>query len=283
MSASHNAGVIAAVILAALLHATWNAVAHHIPDRAVGLALIGVAYTVLSAAVVPWVAVPAAGAWGWLLGSVVLHVAYGLLLIRSYRLGAFSQVYPLARGISPLVVAVVAVTIIGQPLSSDQALGVTVLCAGLLVLVIDGGRIFHAGRAAVTAAVLTGLCIASYTVLDGVGVRAAHSTTGYIGWLFLLQGPILPLILTIQRGRPTLRDSQATWRLGLTSGVVSWAAYGIVLWAQTRIALGTVAALRELSILFGAVIGLLFFRERFGTWRIIGAALAVAGIALLNL
>ena len=278
-----NIGVSAAVILAALLHAAWNAAAHHIPDRAVGLALIGVAYTVVSAALVPWVAVPDAGARGYLLGSAVLHVVYNLLLIRSYRLGAFSQVYPLARGVSPLVVFVVAVTVIGQPLSSGQALGATVLCAGLIVLVVDGGRVFHAGRDAVTAAVLTGLCIASYTVLDGIGVRAAHSTAGYIGWLFLLQGPFLPAILAVQRRSRTLRDCRPAWRLGLTSGVVSLTAYGIVLWAQTRTALATVAALRELSLLFGAIIGVIFFRERFGAWRIAGAALAVTGIAILNI
>jgi len=280
--ATENLGVIAAVVLAALLHAAWNGAAHHIPDRAVGLALIGVAYTVISAAVVPFVAVPDAGAWGWLLGSVALQVVYNLLLIRSYRLGAFSQVYPLARGVSPMVV-VAAVTVTGQPLPTGQTLGVAVLCAGLMVLVFAGGSVVHTGRDAVTAAILTGLCIATYTVLDGMGIRAAHSTAGYIAWLFLLQGPILPAIITIQRRCRILHDCRLVWRLGLTSGVGSLAAYGIVLWAQTRTNLATVAALRELSILFGAVIGPVFFREKFGTWRIIGAALAVAGIALLNI
>jgi hypothetical protein len=128
-----------------------------------------------------------------------------------------------------MVVAVVAVTVVGQRLSSGQTLGVTVLCAGLIVLVVDGGRVLHAGRDAVIAAILTGLCIASYTVLDGIGVRAAHSTAGYIGWLFLLQGPVLPAILAIRRRRRTLRDCRAAWPLGLTSGVVSLAAYGIAL------------------------------------------------------
>ena len=275
-------GVYAAVLFAALLHAAWNAAAHRIPDRLVGLALIGVGYTVVSAAVVPWVAVPAAGAWGWLLGSVALHVVYSVLLIRSYRLGAFGHVYPLARGVSPMVVAIVAVTVVGQPLDVGQALGIGVLCAGLVVLVFAGGGILHAGRSAVIAALLTGLCIASYTVFDGIGVRAAHGTAGYVGWLFLLHGPILPVVVAIRRGHRTLRDCRPVWRLGLASGLVSLAAYAIVLWAQTRSGLATVAALREVSILFGAVIGVFAFRERFGARRIVGAALAVTGVVLLN-
>src|SRR5690348_4613907 len=122
-----HVGVGSAVLLAALLHAVWNAVVHRIPDRVIGLALIGVGYTVVAAAVVPWVAVPDVGAWGWLLGSVVLHVVYSVLLIRSYRLGEFGQVYPLARGVSPIVVVVVAVTLVGQPLGYGQVLGVGVL------------------------------------------------------------------------------------------------------------------------------------------------------------
>lgn len=291
--------VIAALVFAALLHAGWNAAAHHVPDRDAGMAWIGAVNAAVAAAFVPWVPVPDAGAWGFLLGSVVVQTAYALLLIRSFRLGAFGQVYPLARGVSPMVVAVLGATVVGQRMGPGQALGVAVLCAGLVVLVVAGGApprarrepaspaapatpALRADRPAVVSAALTGLCIAGYTVLDGVGVRAAHTTAGYLAWMFLLDGAALAAVLGVRRGRRLITDCRAVWRVGVASGVVSMAAYGIAVWAQTRANLATVAALREVSILFGALIGLVVFRERFGRRRVAGAALVVAGIALLN-
>jgi drug/metabolite transporter (DMT)-like permease len=273
--------VIAALILAALLHASWNAAAHHVPDREAAMVWIGAVNAAVAAAFVPWVPVPDPGAWGYLLGSVVVQTAYALLLVRSFRLGAFGQVYPLARGVSPMVVAVFGATVVGQRMGPGQALGVAVLCAGLVVLVVGGGAL-RAERPAVVAAVLTGLCIAGYTVIDGVGVRAAHTTAGYLAWMFLLDGAALVAVLGVRRGPRLVADCRAVWRVGAANGVVSMAAYGIAVWAQTRANLATVAALREVSILFGALIGLVLFRERFGRRRLAGAALVVAGIALLN-
>jgi drug/metabolite transporter (DMT)-like permease len=203
--------------------------------------------------------------------------------MRSYRLGDFNRMYPLARGTSPLVVAVLAVTVVGQPLSASHAAGVLAISAGLAVLVLAGGLFHPADRSAVTAAVMTGLAIATYTVLDGVGVRHSGSTLGYIGWLFLLQGPIFPLLVLGQRGGRLFAEARPFLVLGLASGLISVVAYGIVIWAQTRSNLASVAALRELSIVFAALIGMVFFHERFGAVRIFGATLAVIGVLLLNL
>ena len=162
--------VVPAVLLAALLHAGWNAVAHAVSDRQVGFFLLNLAVAAVAIPFLPFTGLPAAAAWPFLLGSVVLHAAYNLLLLRSYQLGDFGQTYPLARGTAPLVVAVVGVTLVGQPLGLREAVGVLTVSAGLLVLVLGRGRL-RAGRPAVAAALLTGLAIASYTVLDGVGVR----------------------------------------------------------------------------------------------------------------
>ncbi len=274
-------GVTSAVILAALLHASWNAAAHRIDDRLVGFALMGAAVALLPLAVLPFVATPAAGAWPYLLASATTHVVYMTLLLTSYRLGDFSQTYPLARGTSPLVVAIIAVTIVHQHLPPAHALGVVVVSIGLGVLVFSGG-LAQTSRGAVVAAIATGLSIATYTVLDGVGVRAAHSTLGYICWLFILQGPVFPIVLVARRGRRTVADSRPVLAIGLLSGFVSIVAYGIVIWAQTRSNLASVSALRETSILFGALIGLVVFKERFGRQRIVGAALTVIGIVLLT-
>ena len=130
---------------------------------------------------------------------------------------------------------------------------------------------------------LTGLAIAGYTVLDGVGVRHADSTLGYVAWLFLLQSPVLPAVVFAQRGvRTTLRQCRPSWPAGVGGGVIGVTAYGIVIWAQTQSGLASVAAIREVSILFGAIIGRVAFREPFGRWRMLGAALTVGGIVALT-
>ena len=277
--------VVAAVLLAALLHASWNATAHALPDREVTFFLINVAVALVPLPVLPFVGVPAAGAWPFLLGSVLVHLAYNLLLLRSYQLGDFGQTYPLARGTAPLVVALVGVTLVGQRLTLPEVAGVLAISGGLLVLVVGAGGV-RAGRPAVLAAVATGLSIATYTVLDGVGVRRAGpeqvDIAAYIAWLFVLQGPLIAGVIAFRRPS-ILRDSRPLLVLGLLSGVVSLAAYGLVLFAQTSGATAAVAALRESSIVFGALMGTLFLGEQFGRSRVVAAVVVTLGIVLVSL
>jgi drug/metabolite transporter (DMT)-like permease len=274
--------VTAVVLASAVLHAGWNAAAHRIGDQVAGFALIGVAYTVCSAALLPLAGGPGAGAWPYLVASAAVHVGYTGLLLQSYRSGEFAHVYPLARGTSPLVVALLSATVVGQPLGAAEAAGVVVLTAGLGLLVLAGGRLRRATLPATLAAVATGLFIAGYTTLDGVGVHFARSPLAYTAWIFLLQGPVVPLAVAAARRRRMTGIPVAQAAAGLGSGAVSLVAYGLVLWAQAHGALARVAALRETSILFGAVIGVLLFRERFGPWRLAGAAVTVAGVLLLT-
>jgi drug/metabolite transporter (DMT)-like permease len=271
--------VVPVVLLAALLHAVWNAIAHAIPDRQVGFFLLNVAAGAVGLCFLPFVGLPAAAAWPYLLGSVLVHVAYNLLLLKSYELGDFGQTYPLARGTAPLLVALISVTIVGQSLDAREVAGVLTVSAGLVVLVLGGGSL-HADRAAVLAAVSTGVAIATYTVLDGVGVRHASGTPAYIAWLFALQGPLIAGIIGARR-RSMWRDARPLLLPGLTSGVVSLVAYGLVIWAQSVGELATVASLREVGIVFGALIGAVFFHERLGAVRVVGAVVVFAGVVLL--
>ena len=274
--------VIAAVLVAAVLHATWNAIAHAVADRLVGFGLMGVAATGFGAIAVLVTGLPPFGAWRFLIASAALHSGYNLLLLASYRLGQFSQVYPLARGTSPWVVALTATVVLGQDLPTPQLAGVLIISAGLISLVFLGGRPDRASRGALAAAFGTGLMIAGYTVVDGVGVHHSPVMT-YTAWLFLLEGPVMPFIAAARRGRAVLSQPLPPVAAGLTGGVVSLAAYGIVLWAQTRGALAPIAALRETSIIIGAGIGAVFLGERFGAARAVAATVVVTGIVLLNL
>ena len=275
--------VVAAVLAAAVLHAVWNALAHAIDDQLVGFALIGASITLGAVPLVLLSAPPARAGWPYLVGSVLLHVAYNLLLMRCYRLGDFGQVYPIARGTSPLLVALAGAVFVGEHLSAARLLGVVVISAGLATLVFVGGAPTRAARPALAAAVLTGVAIASYTTLDGLGVRVAGSVPGYAGWLFLLQGPVLPVAAAVARRGLLWRQVRPHLATGPAGGLLSLAAYGLVLWAQTRGALAPIAALRESSVIVGAVIATVLFGERFGRWRIAATVLVAAGVVLVTI
>jgi drug/metabolite transporter (DMT)-like permease len=270
-----------AVIFAGVLHATWNAVAKAAPDRYAGFALIGVAQAGAGLLMVALAGAPAQASWPWIATSVALHVVYTVLLARSYHLGDFNQVYPLARGTGPLIVAFVAATVLGERLSVAQLAGVAAVCGGLGALAFAGDVSPGQGRA-IGAALLTGVSIAAYTLVDGVGVRHAGTAVGYSGWLFFGMGPLVVAWVLRARGTAVWRAVAAQWRFGLPGGVISVLGYGIVVWAQTRGALAAVAALRETGVITGAIIGTVFFREKMGLSRFAAAGVVVIGVALIN-
>jgi drug/metabolite transporter (DMT)-like permease len=297
------------VLAAAVTHATWNAIAHGIKDQVLAFGLIGAGGIVVAVPLVLVSPFPLGACWPYLLASVFIHVFYNLLLMRSYSCGEFGQVYPLARGTSPLVVTVLAAVFAAERLSAFQVAGVLVVSAGLAVLVLSGrgGRRSGAGsglgraarrsgagsgagagagsglgRAALIAAAGTGLTIAAYTTVDGLGVRLSGSPVAYIGWLMLLESLCVPAWALARRRHVLGGSSRRVLASGLLAGALSVLAYGLVLWAQTRGALAPIAALRETSVIFGAIIGTVVFREPFGRWRITATVVVVLGVLLLN-
>jgi drug/metabolite transporter (DMT)-like permease len=274
---------VAVVLVAAVTHAVWNALAHAVRDKVTMAALMGAATALLAVPLVVFVPSPPRGAWPYIAVSALLHVGYNGLLLLSYRLGEFSQVYPVARGTSPWLVGVAGALFAGDRLSPVGWAGVAVVSAGLMSLVFSGGhRPTRADVPALGAALGTGVAIAAYTVVDGLGVRTAGNAAAYAGWLFLIEGALTLLAaVPLRRGR-LLAGIGGAWRTGLACGALSIVAYGLVLWAQTVGALAAVAALRETSVIAGAIIGAVFFREGFGRGRMLGAVVVVAGIALIN-
>ncbi|MDH6450805.1 MULTISPECIES: DMT family transporter [unclassified Streptomyces] len=273
--------VTAAVLLAAFTHASWNAIAHRITDKLVGFTLISGGGMLIGLMMIPFTALPAAAAWPYLLVSSGIHIAYYALLMTSFRLGDFGQAYPIARGTAPLVVTVLAALFAHEVPDRWAAAGIALSCAGLTGVALWGLRGRRPNWAAIGAALATGLTIAAYTVVDGLGVRASGSSLGYIAWLMAVQGVVIPAYaLTRWRGGfvAVLRPFA---RIGLVGAALSVAAYALVLWAQTKAELAPIAALRESSIIVGAAIGAVFFKERFGAPRILAAGLLVAGIGLM--
>lgn len=276
-----TAEVVAVVLGAGVLHAVWNAIAKSIHDQLMAFALIGVATTIGGALTLAVTGLPYRTAIPFAVGSAGIHIAYEAGLMRSYRLGAFNQTYPIARGISPLTVAVGAYFLAGERLPAVAVAGIVVLAVGLIALAGSSGRLARDDLPAVTAAVLTGLTIAGYTLVDGLGVRHAHSPYAYAGLLFLLQGPVFVLIAAARRPVSVWRPTPLIAR-GVGAGAITLLAYGIVLWAQTRAPLAEVAALRETSVISAALIGALFLNERFGARRLAAAALVATGIILIS-
>ncbi|MFI6521518.1 EamA family transporter [Spirillospora sp. NPDC050679] len=274
-----------AVIFAGVLHATWNAIAKGASDRWASVALIALGQSVLVLPLLPFADPPAPAAWPWLLASVALHIGYMALLLKSYSLGDFNQVYPLARGSAPLLVAVVAAVFLGERLTPAQFAGVAAVCGGLAVLAFAGtlrGEVRRDPRA-IGAALLTGASIAGYTLLDGMGVRVAEGAVSYTVWLFGIEAPLTFLGVWAVRRGGLLRGVERRERaLGLAGGVFALAGYGIVLWAQTRGTLASVAALRETGVISGAIIGAVFFSERMGIQRIAAACVVAAGVVLIT-
>jgi drug/metabolite transporter (DMT)-like permease len=273
--------VASAVLLAAVTHAGWNAIAHKITDKLVGFTLISGGGTLIGCALAPFAAFPAAGAWPYLAASAVIHLGYYLLLMRSFRLGDFGQVYPIARGSAPLVVTALAALFAHEIPDGWAAAGIALSCAGLTGVALWGLRGRRPDWAAIGAALATGVTIAAYTVVDGLGVRASGSALGYTAWLMIAEGLALPAYALWRWRGETLAVLRPFAAVGLLGAALSVAAYGLVLWAQTRAEMAPVAALRESSILVGAAIGAVVFKERFGASRIWAAGLLVVGIGLM--
>ncbi|MEU8999807.1 EamA family transporter [Streptomyces caniferus] len=275
--------VVAAVLIAAITHASWNAIAHGIRDQLLAFTLVGGGGAVCGLAMAAATPLPAAGAWPFLLASAVLHIVYQALLMQSFRLGEFGQMYPIARGTAPLVVTVLAAVFVHEVPNGWALAGVALASAGLVGVALWGihGSGTKPHWPALVAALATGLAIASYTTVDGLGVRASGTPLGYIAWLMILEGIAIPAYALATRRRRLLTELRPIALRGLAGGVLSVFAYGLVLWAQTRAPLAPIAALRESSIIVGAAIGAVFFKERFGAPRIAAAGLMVIGIGLM--
>jgi len=276
-------GLVALLLLAALMHATWNALIKSDPDRLASFGVLMLTGGLLGLVALPFVPPLAKEAWPYVAGSILLHNVYYFFLLRSYRFGDLSHVYPIARGIGPLLVAAASASVLGERLGLLDASGVALVSGGILSLSLANG-IPRGDEIRPTAyALATGVTIAAYTVVDGLGARHTPSAFSYIVWLNLLEGPWMIGLAVWRRGRrivPHLR--QYAWR-GAIGGVVAVAGYGIAIWALTQGTMANVAALRETSVLFASLIGTLWLGEAFGRWRVFAAALVVAGLLVMNL
>jgi phosphonate utilization associated putative membrane protein len=271
-----------AVLFGALLHASWNALVKSGSDKALDTTLINLIGGLLALPAIALAGWPAAGAWPWLAGSAAIHIAYFRLLTAAYRHGELALTYPLMRGVAPLLVALVSATAFGETLSAGAWAGVFAVCGGVLVLGLSRHGL-ESGRAAVLA-LANAVVIATYTVVDAHGVRASGNAAGYVATLFLLNAlPFGAMVLAGRGWQALARHARHRAPLAAVGAAASVASYGIALWAMTRAPVASVAALRETSVLFAALLAAWQLHERFTPRRALGTLAILAGVAALRL
>jgi drug/metabolite transporter (DMT)-like permease len=276
--------VFAAVIAAAAMHAGWNAVVKIGLDRFLSVTLISMGSGAISLACLPFTELPPGPVWYWILGSAVLHTGYKVFLAQAYKAGDLGQVYPLARGTAPLIVAVFSLLALSEGLDPGSLVGIAVLVGGIWLMALRGGQaVQHLNRTAVLYAVGTSCFIASYTLVDGLGARQAATATSYALTLFVLDGILIGLLCARQRGLMGFRMMARAWKGGFTGGALSLGAYWISIWAMTQAPIASVAALRETSVLFALAIATVVLKEKLTPWRLAAGLIITSGTVLLRL
>ena len=279
--------VFAAVLFAAACHAGWNAAVKIGLDALTSLVLLTTSSGLVALALIPFVGLPPAAAWPWVVASVLIHLFYFIGLSEAYRTGDLGQVYPLARGTAPLMTAGVSALLIGEQIGGAGWAGIAVLAAGVLLLSLRGGRLLEPpDKRAVIFALFTALTICLYSVVDGIGGRAASDPHRYTLALFVGNASILTVYFAIRRSsvtEPVLRPMLRSWRVGVVGGTLQLLSYGIAIWAMTRAPIALVAALRETSVLFGALLAIVFLKEQLRPARLVAALMIVVGLWLIRI
>ena len=275
-------GVFLAVLLAAALHATWNALIKFGGDKLQGMFLLSLGHGVMALGMIAYYPTPDPASYGWLAASVAFHLFYKTMLTMAYQRGDLSRVYPIARGTAPLLVMLISLMFLADPLSAMAVVGIALVSFGILMM---ARGVFTSGenRGLLPFALLSAMGTMGYSIADGLGARASGNASGYVGWLFLLDALIFMIVAFGMRGRAIFPKESRDWVSGLLAGFLSVGAYWIAVWAMTKAPIALVTALRETSVLFAVAIGVVFLKEKFDRQKLIATALIIAGIVAIRI
>ncbi len=274
--------VFLAVLVAAFLHASWNAVIRAGGDRFQGVLLLTITQGVMGLAMAAFLPLPRGEVWLWLLASGVLHAGYKMFLAAAYRHGDLSRVYPIARGVAPMIVVLAGFFVLSDELLAKEYIGIALIGVGIILM---AHGVFKKGeaRALIPFALGSALCTAGYSIVDGLGARVAGSATLFIAWLFIMDAVIFSSATLLTRGARPFKASARLWGIGAFAGGLSLLTYWIAVWAMTVAPIALVTALRETSVLFAVLIGVLWMKEKADTGKIIAALIIVIGIITIRL
>lgn len=274
--------VMLVVLCAALLHATWNAMVKGGDDNLLNMVAIVLGHLVPAVIVLWFVPFPAAQSLPWLAGGIILHVGYQLFLVRAYQIGDLTQVYPIARGVAPLIVTLVSVLFLGLALANSELIAIVLIALGIASICLVKGRSGSLNLMATLLALTTGLFIASYSLVDGTGARLAGSVLGFYAWQAIGNAIVMLFIAPLLRPNILKTVWHSSKKIGLLGGGASFFAYALVIWAFTQAPIALVTALREVSIVFALLIGTYYFKERMSILKVFSTFVTLAGVVLLR-
>ena len=274
--------VFIAVLTAALLHASWNALVKGGGDKLLNMAAVVLGHMPLAFIALPFVPFPAPQSWPYLITGIALHFGYQVFLLNSYRLGDLTQVYPIARGTAPLLVAGASIFLLGVELETIEVVAVLTIGTGIISLSLvrrqDGLRNLKAAAMAVS----TGCFIAAYSLVDGIGARAAGTSLGFYSWMTIGNGVIFAVFATLKSPNLVLQIPARAMKVFVFGGSASFVAYALVTWAFTQAPIALVTALREVSIVFALLIGVVFLKEKLDLLKVFSTMLTLIGAVLLR-
>jgi len=274
--------VFIAVLTAALLHAAWNGLVKGGADKHLAMAAVVLGHMPLAVLILPFVPSPDPASWPYLAVGIGLHVGYQLFLLNSYRFGDLTQVYPIARGTAPLLVAGISILFLGVELEAIEMLAVLTIGVGIISLSLtrqqSGGRNMQAAL----LAFVTGCFIAAYSLVDGTGARLAGTALGFYGWLAIGNGLVFAVFTAIKSPGLLAQIPLRAKRVFAFGGGASFAAYALVTWSFTQAPIALVTALREVSIIFALLIGVFFLGEKLNLAKVFSTAVTLLGAILLR-
>ena len=280
-----TATVFFAVLVAACLHAVWNALVKSCSDKKTTMLAVVIGHVPIALFTLPFAPSLAIEAIPWIIASVALHFGYQVFLIEGYRVGDLTVVYPIARGSAPILVTAISIFALGITFTAAELAGVFLIAVGLLALALGSGRRANENSHAVAMALATGGFIAAYSLVDGIGATRSGSALGYWGWSAVGNALVLLgwMILKSPNTVSALTENRAVVWLGLLGGTASYVAYGLVIWAFTQAPIALVMALRETSIIFALLIGAYVLKERVNLTKVLSVFVAIVGAVLLRL
>ena len=273
----------ALVLVAALLHATWNTLIKFSGERLLVIACMDSVALLFVVFAVGFVSLPPLEIWPWIIASALFELLYRYLLIQAYRVGDLGLVYPLMRGWSPLVVLVLTLVFAGEVLSTQQVLGILLIPFGMLCLLWRGGGGDRLPWSMLPVVLLIGLCIGCYTFLDGQALRRWSHPLDYLVWLTLISAWPFPLLALVRKRAAFSLFCRFLWRLGLSVGLCVLLSYALVLWAMQLGSIAEAAALREVSVILVVLFGMRYLKEPFGRPRLIACGLVLIGMLVMKL
>jgi len=268
----------ALVLVAALLHATWNTLIKFSGERLLVIACMDSVALLFVVVAVGFVSLPPLDIWPWIAASALFELLYRYLLIQAYRVGDLGLVYPLMRGLSPLVVLVLTLVFAGEVLSTQQILGILLIPFGMVCLLWQGGGGDRLPWSMLPVVLLIGLCIGCYTFLDGQALRRWAHPLDYLVWLTLVSAWPFPLLALVRKRAAFNLFWRTQWRLGLSVGLCVLLSYALVLWAMQLGSIAEAAALREVSVILVVLFGMRYLKEPFGRPRLIACGLVLIGM-----